>query len=238
MRDDVRACASNCVRARASRRAHAALHAAQNARHRGGCVLGDLRAGAPADYREPLARSQGLPAPAAGVVPSRPCRASMALMQQPVVGGPTAAVAGLPFAVGVAGWGGRGSGVAGTRPARASRPGARAMGASSVSPWHGTARRRHGGTARGPQRVTVLHGRGCAGMVVGSGHEQVLDKIGKLTCWVRVAIIGVYVAPSGCRCGSSSLAGDLGRCLAGGLVVCLLTHASALHALHRSPCCS
>ena len=66
-----------------------------------------------------------------------------------------------------------------------------------------------------PQMVTVFHGRVCSqctdicesGLELHDmGLEQVLHKIGKLMCWVRVNIIGVYIA---CRCSSSSLAGEL-----------------------------
>ena len=46
----------------------------------------------------------------------------------------------------------------------------------------------------------------------------------------QVTIIGVFIAQSECRCSSSSLAGDLGCCLARRLVVWLIPLASALHA--------
>ena len=75
----------------------------------------------------------------------------------------------------------------------------------------------------------MLHGRGGAG-IVESGLEPVLLKMGKMISWVRVNIIRVFVAQSECRRSSNSLAGGLGCCLAGRLVVWLLTHASVLHA--------
>ena len=89
------------------------------------------------------------------------------------------------------------------------------------------------------QMVTVLHGKGytqCTDIGKSglyshdTGLESVLHKIGKMICWVRITIILVFIAPSECRCSSSSLAVDLGCCLARRLSVWLLPHASALHA--------
>ena len=100
-----------------------------------------------------------------------------------------------------------------------------------------------------PRMVTGSHSRGCTQCTdLGesglkshdTGLEPVLHKIGNI-CLVRVTIIWVFLAPLECRCSSSSsLAGDLGCCLAGTArkTGCLAPSACVHAPWSPCPCCS